>query len=52
VGLLLSLVSGGSPAAFGMNSMLGFDKLALKYKFLLGCPVVFYRAADNSTIRH
>ena len=26
-------MSGGSPAAFAMNSMLGFDKLALKCKF-------------------
>jgi hypothetical protein len=28
-------MSGGSPAAFAMNSMLGFDKLALKYQILL-----------------
>jgi hypothetical protein len=32
-----------------MNSMLGFDKLALNYLFYSGCPGVFCRAADNST---
>jgi hypothetical protein len=33
-----------------MNSILGFDKLALNYQLLTtGCPGVFCRAASNST---
>ncbi len=36
---------------FAMNSMLGFDKLALNYSIDSGCPVVFCRAASTARLQ-
>jgi hypothetical protein len=36
---------------FAMNSMLGFDKLALNYSIDSGCPVVFCRAVEAARLQ-